>query len=200
MCCVGCNNIKNTIKRLFKKYGNEKIEYIGVKNISFIFREYINKVYTMHIDEIIKEYGNITISELNCLSCRLSMYITSILICKKENIKFVADGARNSQLFAIEQNEMLTLFSKLFNDHNIELLFPVKNINNDFEEKNLLLARGIIPKVNESQCLLGMPLISKLVDKQSLKTCINIYNKLFKDMAEEIIKKYDNIDIGEKLI
>ena len=38
------------------------------------------------------------------------MYVESIIICKQLGIYFVADGARNSQLFAIEQDEMLNLF------------------------------------------------------------------------------------------
>ncbi|MCI8778175.1 MAG: hypothetical protein HFI87_03400 [Bacilli bacterium] len=154
----------------------------------------------MHISEIKEKYGNISISELNCLACRLSMYIASIIICQKLNIKYVADGARNSQLFAIEQAEMLTLFKELFNKYNIELLFPVKDVTDDFDEKNQLILRGIIPKMNESQCLLGMPLQSSTVDKESLKTCINIYEMTFKKIAEEMIENFSNIEIGEKFI
>lgn len=200
MCSIGCSNVKNGYKRLVKKYGNEKIEYIGVKNISCFFRNFINKIYNMHIDELKNKYGNVSISQLNCLSCRLSMYIATIIICRRDNIKYVADGARNSQLFAIEQDEMLELFKKLFMDYNIELLFPVKDINDDFDEKNQLLVRGIIPKVYESQCLLGMPLSDKNVDNDSLKTCVNIYEKMYKDMAKNMIDKFSNIDIGKEFI
>ena len=46
----------------------------------------------MYLEEINKKYGNITISELNCLSCRLSMYVAAIIICIQNNIKYVADG------------------------------------------------------------------------------------------------------------
>ena len=154
----------------------------------------------MHIDEIKEKYGNITISQLNCLSCRLSMYIASIIICKKYKIKYVADGARNSQLFAIEQDEMLQIFKRLFDEYNMELLFPVKNIRDDFDEKNQFIIRGIIPKVNESQCLLGMPLQDSILDQESLKTCINIYEEIFKNMAQNMIEKFSNIEIGEGFI
>lgn len=200
MCTIGCNNIKNGYQRLIKKYGTDKVEYIGTKNISCFFRNFIKEIYNMHINEIKEKYGNVSISQLNCLSCRLSMYIASIIICKKYNIKYVADGARNSQLFAIEQDEMLKLFKELFDKYNIELLLPVKDITDDFEEKNQLLLRGIIPKVNESQCLLGMPLNSSQVDDESLKTCIKIYEELFKEMVQKMIEKYSNIEIGEKFI
>lgn len=50
---------------------------------------------------ITKKFGNVSISQFNCLACRLSMYVESIIICKQLGIDFVADGARNSQLFAI---------------------------------------------------------------------------------------------------
>lgn len=200
MCTIGCNNAKNGYKRLVKKYGPDKIEYIGTKNIACFFRNFINVIYNMHIDEIKEKYGNITISQLNCLSCRLSMYIASILICKKYNIKYVVDGARSSQLFAIEQDEILKRFEKLFDKYNIELLLPVKDITDDFDEKNQFIIRGIIPKVNESQCLLGMPLQDSIVDQESLKTCINIYEELFKIMAQNMIEKFSNIEIGEEFI
>ena len=110
MCSIGCSNVKIGYNRLVKKYGSDKVDYIGIKNISYFFRKFISEMYSMPIDKIKEKYGNISISELNCLSCRLSMYIASIIICKQMNIKYVADGARNSQLFAIEQDEMLTLF------------------------------------------------------------------------------------------
>lgn len=200
MCQVGSNNVKNGYKRLVKKYGSDKVEYMGIKNISCFFRTFINKMYNMYIDEIKEKYGNISISQLNCLSCRLSMYIATILICQKQNIKYVADGARNSQLFAIEQDEMLQRFKELFDKYNIELLLPVKNLTDDFEEKNQFIIRGIIPKVTESLCLLGMPLSSSKVDEESLKTCVSLYEKLFKDMAQDMIEKFSSIEIGEEFI
>lgn len=200
MCSIGCSNVKRGYTRLVKKYGCDKVSYIGIKNTSGFFRKFINIMYNMHISEIKEKYGNISISELNCLACRLSMYIASIIICKKMHIKYVADGARNSQLFAIEQDEMLTLFKDLFHKYDIELLLPVKNVTDDFDEKNQLILRGIIPKVNESQCLLGMPIKDKKVDKETLKAIVNIYELLFKDMAYEMVENFSNIELGEKFI
>lgn len=200
MCLVGQENVKREYKRLIKKYGTDKVEYLGVKNISCFFRNFIKEIYNMHIDEINKKYGNVTISEINCLSCRLSMYIASIIICKKMNINYVADGARKSQLFAIEQDEMLELFKKLFKLYNIEYILPVKDLQDDFEEKNQFIVRGVVPKVSESQCLLGMPTKLSKVDEVSLKTCTNIYNNLYYDIAKDMISKYSKIELGDKFI
>ena len=84
---IGINNVKIGYKRLLKKYGIEKVSFIGTKNISCFFRNFIIKTYNMYLEEINKKYGNITISELNCLSCRLSMYVAAIIICIQNNIK-----------------------------------------------------------------------------------------------------------------
>lgn len=197
---IGTENIKIGVERLAKKYGMEKVEYIGSKNISIFFRKFIRKIYNLHIDQIQKKYGNITISELNCLSCRLSMYAASIIICKQKNISYIADGARNSQLFVIEQDEMLNEFKELFKKYNINMLLPVKELVDDFEEKNELLVRGFIPKVNESQCLIGMPLCHSNVDNESLKTSIKIYRETYKSIIYEMIDKYEHIELGEEFI
>lgn len=197
---IGINNVKIGYKRLLKKYGSEKVSYIGTKNISCFFRNFIIKTYNMYLEEINKKYGNITISELNCLSCRLSMYVAAIIICIQNNIKYVADGARNSQLFAIEQDEMLNLFKKLFKKYSIELLLPLKDLINDFEEKNEFIIRGFVPKVNESQCLIGIPLSSNNVDQISLKTCQKIYKELYEKIVDEIIQKQKNTALGERFI
>ena len=196
---IGSNNVKNGFKRLEKKYGSDKIKYLGVKKISGIYRELIKEFYNLKINEISTKYGNINISQLNCLICRLSMYIETIILCNQLEISNVADGARNSQLFAIEQDEMLNLFKKLFKKYNIKLLLPVKNITDDFQLKNEFLIRGLIPKVNESQCLIGMPLDSNKIDEEITNTSINIYNSLSKKV-ETIITKYKDIELGSEYL
>ena len=197
---IGSNNVKNGFKRLEKKYGSDKIKYIGVKKTSGIFRELIREFYNLKTNEISKKYGEISISQFNCLACRLSMYIESIIICKQLNISHVADGARNSQLFAIEQDKMLNLFKSLFEKYSIKLLLPVKNLKDDFEEKNEFLVRGIIPKVNESQCLIGMPLNSNKVDEDIVNTSVKIFNSLFVPKIDVLVKKYANIEFGDKYL
>ena len=197
---IGSKNVKYGFKRLEKKYGNDKVKYLGAKKISGIFRELIKDFYNYKSTEIINKYGEISISQFNCLACRLAMYIQSIIICKQLNISYVADGARNSQLFAIEQDEMLNLFNELFKKYKIDLLVPVKNLEDDFQLKNEFLVRGIIPKVSESQCLLGMPLIKNIVDKEILNSSINIYKKLLFPKIEPIIERYKNIEFGDNYL
>lgn len=197
---IGSCNVKNGFKRLEKKYGNDKVKYIGIKKIDGIFRELIREFYNLKFGEITKRFGNISISQFNCLSCRLSMYIEAIIICKQLGIDYVADGARNSQLFAIEQDQMLNLFISLFKEYNIDLLLPVKDLKDDFQEKNEFLIRGIIPKVREAQCLIGMPLDTEFMDEDILNAVVKTYQLLLFPKVDSLIKKYSNVKLGEKYI
>lgn len=200
----GCGlNSKSAItmaKRLRKKYGEDRVKILGIKNISPILREFFHMYYNLLPSEIINEFGEVTISQFNCLSCRLSMYIVSIILCKQLDIKYVSDGARKSQLFAIEQDCFLNRFLELFRDYGIDILFPVKDIDNDFDLKNQILIRGFVPKTYEPQCLLGMPIKGKKLDEKVLTGSLNVYDKLLKDKAYELIDKYENIDISGEYI
>ena len=126
------------------------------------------------------------------------MYVATIILCKQLNISYVADGARKSQLFAIEQDEMLYLFKDLFKENKINLLLPVKNLENDFEEKNEFLVRGIIPKVSESQCLIGMPL--NVNDKEILIASVNIYKNFLYPKINDLIERYKNVEFGDNYL
>ena len=200
MCQVGSKNIKSGVQRLQKKYGDDRVKFLGTKNVSALFRSFIRPFYNLKPNVILTHYGKISVSEYNCLCCRLAMYIASILICHKENIKYVADGARKCQLFAIEQEKMLNHFKNLFYDYGINTLYPVCDYQDDYELKNELLMRGIVPKVYEPQCLLGMPLPNKIVDEENLESAIHIYLDILKPQVIELIQKYQNVDIGDTFL
>jgi len=197
---VGSRNVKIGYNRLLKKYGKDKVKYLGIKKTDAIFRTFIKDFYNLKVNEILNKYGKITFSEFNCLACSLSMYVMTIILCKQLNISYVADGARNNQLFSIEQDMMLNLFKELFLEYNIELLLPLKDLKDDFEEKNELLIRGIIPKVNESQCLIGMPLNNSEADNDVLKSSEKIYKELLYPKISELIIKYQNASLGDRYL
>lgn len=195
LCGIGMKNVKSTINRLIKKYGNDRIEFIGIKDISAIFRNFIVPFYNYKFDYITDEYGVITISQFNCLACRMAMYVASIIICKQKNISIVVDGARISQLFVIEQEKMLNKFSEFFKKYNLKMDYPVKNIDNDWDLKNELLIRGIIPKTIESQCLLGCPINKDNINEELINSVCNVYEKYLKEKAIKVIENYNNISI-----
>ena len=78
---LGSENVKIGYKRLAKKYGDDKVKYLGVKKIDAIFRTFIKDFYNLKVDEILNKYGKISFSQFNCLACRLSMYVATIILC-----------------------------------------------------------------------------------------------------------------------
>lgn len=183
MCSMDIN-VKKIYNKLSKKYG-DRVCLLGIKNISIFFRNYINQLYNMPISEMLNKYGNTTISQINCLSCRLSMYIASIIICKKNNIKYVVDGSKSSY-----QDEMIDLFKELFQQYNISFLTPTRN-HKDF--LNIIkYIKSFVPKIEEAECLMGLPI--KSID--NVYTCVNIYNSLL-SLTNKLIEKYSDIELEE---
>lgn len=121
------------------------------------------------------------------------MYILSIIICKQENIKLVVDGARKCQMFAIEQDKMIKEFEQLFQNFDLEISFPLLYETDDFSIKNKILAHGFIPKMNEVQCLLGMPILNHPIDEEIINGCFNIYRKELFPKVEDVLKHYETI-------
>lgn len=194
-CSICSKNVLHSVKRLTKKYGTDKCKFLGIYNVSAIFREFLFLYYNLKPSDILKLYGEVPVSQFNCLACRLSMYVISILLCRKHDIDFVLDGARKSQLFAIEQEPLLTQFISFFNDYSIHIEFPLKDFKDDYELKNQLLIRGIVPKTLEPMCLLGIPLTSIQIDDEVIKSVSLVFDNLLKEKAQFIIKKYQELEI-----
>ena len=76
-------NVLIGAKRIQKKYGSDRVKIIGIKKTDAIFRELICTFYNYDIEYIRTQFGKITISQFNCLACRLAMYILAIIICTK---------------------------------------------------------------------------------------------------------------------
>lgn len=182
-------------KRILKKYGEDKVNIMGVKKIDAIWRELIKEFYNYDTDYIISNYGKITISQYNCLTCRLAMYIMSIIICNKYDIRYVVDGARKCQLFSIEQPIFTSEFIKLFKEYGISLNYPLLYFFDDFDVKNQILVRGFVPKMREAQCLLGMP-IYRVENEEVMKGLMNVFSSLLYPKAKKIIEKYKNVDFS----
>lgn len=199
-CGLKAENAIDGAKRIQDKYGKDKVKIFKVQKIDAIWREFLYLYYNNKPSENLEKYGDIPISQFNCLSCRLAMYVMSIIIARKNNIDIIVDGARNSQHFAIEQNELLERFNKFFEEYELNIEYPLKDLEDDFELKNQILVRGFVPKTLEPQCLLGMPLDKNKIDKEIINATINILEKLLKNKAKEMIEKYKDIDIvGEYL-
>lgn len=113
-------------------------------------------------------------SEIRCLTCRMSMYIETIRIAKKEGFKYIAEGARISQKFMLEQPPILDRVAELTNTHGIKLLLPVLDLSNDQEEIEEIISNGYSSKTWESKCLIGKPAKDKTKeDEQKILSYFN---------------------------
>lgn len=186
-CSLYSENVNHGVKRLIRRYGEEKIKFLGIYNISGIWRNFFLPLFNLRPTEIIERYGEITYSQFNCLTCRLSMYLYTIVICECFNISKVSDGARYVQEFAIETRPMLDRFKRLFKEYNIELIQPVLNLDSDWQIKNELLIRGFVPKVLEPQCLLGVPLDNGKLTEEIIEGVVTFYDKEIMNMCDDLI-------------
>ena len=164
------------------KQGKDAIEYVGKITTVPEFRNNIRAIANIPFSEMIKRYGDTTYSQLQCLNCRAAMYYEAIKFCEKNDIHFIAEGARKSQLFAIEQPQVIEVFRRLLAERGIELLLPLYEDDNDFSRESELIMYGIAPIPSEEKCLLGMPLDEKVAEEHT--------RAIARILEEEIVPRY----------
>jgi len=185
---LAAHNAEHGAKRIVKRYGKDKAEFLGVHSVAGIWREFFLPYFNMRPSEISKEFGELPISQFHCLTCRSAMYIWTIIKAKQMGIKYIADGARKDQGFVIELPNMIEKFRDFFAEYSIELLLPVWDLESDWERKNLLLLRGFIPKTLEPQCLIGVSLPGgKTPDTEIQKAVESYFDKIVLPRAKKII-------------
>lgn len=182
-------NAEHGASRIIKRYGKNKVEFMGVQCVAGIWREFFLPYFNMKPSEIIEKYGELTISQFHCLTCRSSMYVWSIIKAKQMEIKNIADGARGDQGFVIELPIMINKFREFLSEYSIKLLLPVLELDSDWKRKNLLLLKGFVPKTLEPQCLIGAPLPKREAPDEDVQQAVEIFfNKVILSRAKEIIK------------
>lgn len=143
--------------------------------IDDIFNAYFDKWKCEYGDAL--EDGTLT-SEIRCLSCRMAMYTEALSYAKANGFKYMAEGARISQKFMLEQEVMSEKLKELAHRYGIELLFPVLHLEDDETEKNELLAAGFSAKGWESKCLLGRQAMDK--SRQDEQDILKYYDENLK--------------------
>lgn len=139
-----------------------------------------------------KKYGNIveggTIhSEIRCLSCRMAMYTKAFEIAKKGNYKIIAEGARISQKFMLEQVPMIDRLKEIGSELGIQMLFPVLELEDDEEEKQELIVAGFSSKSWESKCLLGRTAMDKSPEDE--QRILEYYDKTIKPKVLQYVRR-----------
>lgn len=187
-CGLKNENVKHGVDRLVKKYGQDRVVFLGVYNTSGIWREFFIPFLNYKPSEILDNFGEITYSQFNCLTCRSSMYMYSIAICKKLKINIISEGARHDQGFVIELDSMLEEFKKMLNKYDIELTLPVIDMTSDWKTKNDLLSHGFVPKTLEPQCLLGVPLPNGIApDDDIIQGTLSFFKNIILPKSEKLV-------------
>lgn len=193
----GCNisiGLEVERARYFEeKYGTDNVEYLGKITTVAEFRNNEIEVANIPFSQLQGDYGDCTISQIRCLNCRSAMYYEAIKYCLNNNISYIAEGARKSQLFSIEQSVLIEEYRQLLCQFGIELLLPVYELDNDWYKENELLLYGILPVASEDKCVLGMPLLEPVSEEQTIaiKNIFkrNIEPRYVKTLKKEFISK-----------
>ena len=122
------------------------------------------------------------LSEIRCLPCRMAMYTKAIQIAKEQGYKYIAEGARISQKFMLEQISITTRLKELAASHQIKLLFPVLYVDDDQKEIEELLnsASYSLPKNNVYDLIIRFCFIEGIYDLTEVNNLLVSYEcKLF---------------------
>lgn len=168
-----------TFQETFGKKDDFYFDYeLSSVDIKTIFEEYYSNWSTNFTND------PALTSEIRCLSCRMAMYTKTIEIAKKEGFKYIAEGARISQKFMLEQLPITNRLKELAESQGIKLLLPVLYVNDDQQEIEELLANGYSSKTWESKCLIGKPAKDKTEEDKI--AIIDYYDSVLKP---NILKK-----------
>ncbi|MCJ7631405.1 hypothetical protein MUP77_03245 [Candidatus Bathyarchaeota archaeon] len=176
-------------KRLMTLYGN-KITFKGAKSIIGIWRELFLLPYLLGREKF--EY-NLVPMEMMCLSCRTSMYIRSIADCHLSGIRYIAEGARESQKYPEQQSLVMEVFKKLCKSNSVKLILPVYEIEGKEKVKEELMMRNIVPKTTEPYCTFAMPLYEYAPLEQRVKEMRRFMVRYLIPKAQTIIDKLPDV-------
>ena len=170
-----------TFQETFNKKNDYYFDYeLSSVDISQIFNEYFsNWTHNETTDPSLE-------SEIRCLSCRMAMYTKAIQIAKERGYKYLAEGARISQKFMLEQLPITTRLKELTDKEGIKLLFPVLYVDDDQKEIDELLANGHSSKTWESKCLIGRPAKNKTPEDEKL--IVDYYDKVLEPAVQKKLK------------
>ena len=116
----------------------------------------------------------------------MAMYTKAIQIAKERGYKYIAEGARISQKFMLEQLPITNRLNELAESEGIKLLLPVLYVDDDQKEIEELLANGHSSKTWESKCLIGKPAKDKTAEDET--TIVDYYDTFLKPAIQKRLK------------
>ncbi len=196
-CSCGSQYVKETANRLIERYGKDSVEFWGIGVTAGYYYAFQGLIANKTNRDFLEQYPHLIYNQLNCLSCRTAMYIFSIALCQQLNIHKIAEGARKSQLFAIEQEDMIIEFKSFLQEFGIELLIPVYNLVSDFEREVLLMIRNINPKVMEPKCL-HVVSMNRPLSKEEIEDVVHFFRQELLEPSLRLIKESEKIPLDNR--
>lgn len=198
-CMSGASKVCKTASKIIERYGQDKVEFWGIGQMAGYFYVLNNFRFMKYptLSTLANHYPFLIPQQMNCLTCRTAMYIFSILLCKQLKINKIAEGARKSQMFAIEQEEMLEEYKKLLGKYGIELFLPVLDLESDYEREELLLIRQIMPREAKAQCWLGSPM-HKPLSAEELANVVKYFQEELLEPTLKLIKESEKIPLDNR--
>ena len=170
-----------TFQKTFNKDQDYYFDYeLSSVDVKQLFEEYYGE-WSNLID------NQELLSEIRCLSCRMAMYTKLLQIAKEKGYKYVAEGARISQKFMLEQIPIITRLKDLASSHGIKLLLPVLYVDDNQEEIDELLANNHSSKTWESKCLIGKPPKDKTSEDERI--IVDYYDSVLEPAVQKRLKK-----------
>ena len=170
-----------TFQEMFNKEKEYYFDYeLSSVDIKSLFEEYFSAFSSVLTNDLA------LISEIRCLSCRMAMYTKVIQIAKERGYKYIAEGARISQKFMLEQLPITTRLKELTSSCGIKLLFPVLYVDDDQKEIDELIANGYSSKTWESKCLIGKPAKDK--NDEDERIIVDYYDSVLQPTIQKKIK------------
>lgn len=155
-CMVAEKNLQHGADRLAQKYSASRVEYAGVyPTIGTIQRLNEDWMYLPQ-SELGKKYPTITNCQVQCLHCQSSMWVAAIAYCKAHNIKHIACGYKNTDMFCTGMSSYIETIKRIAITFGIEVETPIWELgDNNWERDQELILNQFVPKVLEPKCLVG---------------------------------------------
>jgi 7-cyano-7-deazaguanine synthase in queuosine biosynthesis len=154
-CTHNLERVKDVANTIVKKYGKQNAKYVGIWPVSWQISILDETKQYKTMKELYFKYPELKLYETTCLCCRTAMYVEAIAYAKAKGIPYIAEGARKSQSFFVELDEMKHNYSQLCKKHGIQLIWPVYRLTSDTKRKIEIGRRGLLTKTLEPQCHIG---------------------------------------------
>lgn len=195
---IGTEYIEKGANVLKERFG-KRIEYLGIVSTAGVNMR-LKKIENQKLSTIAMNFGNTTLSQYQCLICRSAMYYYAAAICLEKGIHYVAEGARKSQKFAIEQTPILEEYYNFLKQYDLELLLPVIDLEDDVEKILEINEWGYPAIPYESKCLLGYHLEDEYpVDDEIIEGTLNIFKSIIRPELDKLMNDENSKNIIKHL-